>query len=252
MLILYGKMADVVARQKIGHIPISGMKYWYGDYFPEDHSFNCYSVDQFPNSHLPSHFHTQNQFQFFVRGTGTLGRSPHRLQPYTIQYAGAYTGYGPIVSGDQGMQYITMRDRYDLRTMFIPRDRALLKPGPKTSWMSKNIVPASKEVLFNLRSVEQLYFTNNDVKGMAVERIRIPRHSFHLLKAVDHASSMFAFVLQGSIIWTNRTLEYLDVLFARVNMLPVEIRTNDHPAELIVFFIPANDPIYEENSHAQA
>ena len=53
------------------------------------------------------HFHRQNQFQVFVGGSGSLGR--HALAPVVVHYAGAYTGYGPLLAGPEGIQYFTLR-----------------------------------------------------------------------------------------------------------------------------------------------
>ena len=53
----------------------------------------------------------QNQFQLFVDGQGTIG--PEQIRPITVHYAGAYTGYGPIMSGPQGLKYFTIRSAFE-------------------------------------------------------------------------------------------------------------------------------------------
>ncbi len=68
------------------------------------HSF---LLEQPPNTTLEAHFHRNNQFQVFVEGGGTIGR--HALGPVVVHYAGAYTGYGPLVSGPQGLKYFKLR-----------------------------------------------------------------------------------------------------------------------------------------------
>jgi hypothetical protein len=64
-------------------------------------------IEQPPNATLVPHFHRQNQFQLFVDGGGTLGK--HAVETVTVHYAGAYTGYGPLISGNQGIKYFTIR-----------------------------------------------------------------------------------------------------------------------------------------------
>ena len=77
------------------------------------------------------HFHIHNQFQLLARGAGTIGRSPKDLGSFIVQYAGAYTVYGPIVAGSEGVGYITMRAFRAPGAKFVPQQRGVLKPGPK-------------------------------------------------------------------------------------------------------------------------
>src|SRR5262249_40491644 len=52
-------------------------------------------------------FHDVDQYQVFVRGGGRLGRTP--ADPVTFHYADAYTPYGPIVGGGEGIDFLTIR-----------------------------------------------------------------------------------------------------------------------------------------------
>ena len=56
----------------------------------------AFLVEQPPDYALAPHFHRENQFQLFVEGSGTIGRDA--LGAVTVHYAGAYTGYGPLLS----------------------------------------------------------------------------------------------------------------------------------------------------------
>lgn len=59
---------------------------------------------EIPGSQILPHFHTIDQFQVFVDGSGRLGS--HVVDPIAIHYTNGYTGYGPIVAGENGF-YIT-------------------------------------------------------------------------------------------------------------------------------------------------
>lgn len=67
----------------------------------------AFLIEQPPNYTLLPHFHRQNQFQLFVEGSGSIGRAA--LGAVTVHYAGAYTGYGPLLSGADGIKYFTIR-----------------------------------------------------------------------------------------------------------------------------------------------
>jgi hypothetical protein len=76
-----------------------------------DASPMIYLVDQEPNSSIQTHFHQVDQFQIFVGGSGAMGRTP--LAPISIHYTTGFTGYGPLKSGPDGLQYLTIRNRWD-------------------------------------------------------------------------------------------------------------------------------------------
>jgi len=86
-------------------------------------------VEQPPGSTLASHFHTQNQFQLVMAGTGTLGA--HEVRQGSVHYAGAYTGYGPVVAGPQGLSYFTIRAVFETGANFIASARDKMMRGPK-------------------------------------------------------------------------------------------------------------------------
>ncbi len=85
----------------------------------------AYRVDQGPGTVSHPHFHQANQFQVFVEGAGFFGKQPVRA--VRAQFAQAFTPYGPIVAGDPGLSYLTLRNGWDPGAQFMPAQRALLK-----------------------------------------------------------------------------------------------------------------------------
>ncbi len=92
-----------------------------------DNSPMIYLVDQEPNSSIDMHFHQVDQYQIVVGGSGSMGRYP--LTPITIHYASPYTGYGPLKSGPDGLQYLTIRSRWDPGLRPLPEARNELPPS---------------------------------------------------------------------------------------------------------------------------
>jgi hypothetical protein len=78
---------------------------------------------------IPTHFHSVEQFQYFVTGTGTIGG--RRVEGGFVHYADRYTPYGPLCAGPAGMTYATLRPCHDTGVFVMPeaRDRlaALLR-----------------------------------------------------------------------------------------------------------------------------
>src|SRR3954464_12357154 len=64
----------------------------------------AFLVEQPPGSVVQTHFHEANQFQLVVGGSGTLGK--HAVQPIAVHYSNAFSAYGPITAGEEGLQYL--------------------------------------------------------------------------------------------------------------------------------------------------
>lgn len=90
-----------------------------------------------PGSTVLAHYHSVDQFQVFLDGSGKLGR--HDINPISIHYTNRYTGYGPIVAGPSGVSYYVLRPEFDQlvtgQYLHIPELREKLKrqPGRKRS-----------------------------------------------------------------------------------------------------------------------
>ncbi|MGE3419743.1 MAG: hypothetical protein AB7I42_27100 [Bradyrhizobium sp.] len=79
---------------------------------------------QAPGWTLPVHFHMQHQFQVVLRGSGTLGK--HTLAPGSVHYTSPQSGYGPIVAGDDGLDYFTIRVLTDKGAWYLPDARSAM------------------------------------------------------------------------------------------------------------------------------
>jgi len=82
-----------------------------------------------PHAALRPHFHSVEQFQVFVGGEGTLGKDP--IRPVLAFYTDAYTSYGPITAGADGLSFFTFRRRQDAGAHYMPESRGELAPSPR-------------------------------------------------------------------------------------------------------------------------
>ena len=81
----------------------------------------AFLVEQPPGSVVQTHFHVANQFQIVVAGSGKLGG--HAVEPVAVHYSNAYSAYGPIAAGPEGLQYFTLRNGYDPGARYLPAAR---------------------------------------------------------------------------------------------------------------------------------
>ena len=80
-------------------------------------------------STIHPHFHDVDQFQIIVGGGGRLGKDDAR--PVCFHYADAYAPYGPIVAGEEGIAFFTLRLACEGGYFPMPGSRHLMpgKPG---------------------------------------------------------------------------------------------------------------------------
>ncbi|MBT2325012.1 hypothetical protein J7E62_22005 [Variovorax paradoxus] len=102
-------------------------------------------VEQPPGALLAPHFHTQNQFQVVMAGGGKLGA--HEVAAGSVHYAGAYTGYGPVVAGPEGLSYFTIRAVFESGANFIDSARDKMVRGPKRHVQGPPLASAAESEL---------------------------------------------------------------------------------------------------------
>jgi hypothetical protein len=88
----------------------------------------AFLVEQDPGCVAPAHFHQADQFQVVLAGEGRLGT--HDVAPVTVHFTGAWSPYGPLVAGDTGLHYFTLRNGWDPGARYMTEDRALLRNVP--------------------------------------------------------------------------------------------------------------------------
>lgn len=198
-------------------------------------------AEQPPNCELLTHFHRQNQFQLFVDGNGTIGRE--QVGPVTVHYAGAYTGYGPLLSGAAGLKYFTIRSVFD--TGFIPASEAREKMvrGPKRHAQARLGEPWSVERLASL-DAPQVNWALPEDKGLGAVHVRLPAGAAFPLDALPDSHGQFVFVLAGSAAVRDATLAPWESVFATADERDVSIVAGAQGAELVVLHMPLTAPEY--------
>ncbi len=78
-----------------------------------------------PGARIEPHFHDVDQFQIFIGGSGTIGAQP--VRPVTFHYADAFTPYGPIVAGGDGIVWFTLRLAAASAVYSMPESRHLMQ-----------------------------------------------------------------------------------------------------------------------------
>lgn len=191
----------------------------------------CYLIEQAPDSVIPPHFHQANQFQVIVAGSGRLGR--HEVRPLSVHYAGAYTPYGPICSGAEGLHYFTIRDGYDPGARFMPGARAELPPGRR-----RQIVGELSPGAASPARLEEVALLDPEADGLAAWSVRMPAGAEWTSPAADPGGRQIVLLVRGQAQCAERALKP----FSCISLAPQEaapsIRAAAQGADLLMLRFP--------------
>jgi hypothetical protein len=192
-------------------------------------------VEQPANAVLAPHFHTQNQFQVVKAGNGTLGA--HAVGPGSVHYAGAFTGYGPLVAGPAGLSYFTIRAVYETGANFLPAARDRLRRGPKRNAHGPVHEPLAIEALRGLESVRQIPLIAPQ-DGLEAYALQLPPSS-RLEPVEAHGSGQFQLVLAGVLETPQRQLQAWESRYLSPGEDASGCLVGDSGVHLLVLHMPA-------------
>lgn len=85
----------------------------------------AFLVEKEPGAVVHPHFHQADQFQVVVGGGGSLGT--HAVGPGAVHYTDRFSAYGPIIAGDEGIAWFTLRNAWDPGARYMPAHRQELR-----------------------------------------------------------------------------------------------------------------------------
>lgn len=154
-------------------------------------------IEQPPGFEFMPHFHRNNEFQIFVGGSGSIGA--HALTPVVVHYAGAYTGYGPLVAGPLGIQYFTLRPVAE--SGFIPaaEHRERMIRGPKRHAQSQPLAVSTPEAMRLSDEIDDSFVIPLGDDGMGARLLRLPPGHAIDVTHPPGCQGQFIFVLDGGV-----------------------------------------------------
>jgi hypothetical protein len=226
--------AEVAATRQYFVLP-NGTGVWRTNYIRADHdqlpSPEAYLIEQDANQDVQSHFHEQPEFQLIVDGTGSLGRNA--VTPITMHYANAYTGYGPISAGPQGISYVTLRPMRDNGAMWLPEDREKMKRAPKKFFHSAPIASLTASERMRL-SAPIVATIADEGEGLGAWKIVCGPHQSVMAASPSLGGGQYLFLHQGSAQLNAKPMSAIAYAFASADEAPVNIRSGADGAELLV------------------
>jgi hypothetical protein len=210
----------------------------------EDRTFSptVFLIEQPPGATISAHLHHNNQFQVFIHGGGKIG--PRSLDPVTVHYAGAYTAYGPLVAGPEGLHYFTLRTVCERGAILVRNAEGKWPDGPRRHATSKPVGvfdPASLRALSQPATTVVLPQAED---GLAATSTVLPPHGVMPLVEIGAGEGVFLVLLSGSIeLAGERLLADESIYLSKDEAFPV-IVAGEAGAQLLALVPPQRDPIY--------
>lgn len=178
-----------------------------------------------PQARLRPHYHSAEQFQVFVGGDGRLGNDP--IEPPLAFYTDAYTSYGPITAGVDGLRFFTFRREHDSGASYMPESRGGRGPSPRRRLAVRLGDVAAQE--------------SARTSGVGIELVRIGPDEPATILSGTPVAERFALVLAGDLVVADTAAAQWSVLHDRPGGDPVEVRAAGTGATVGVFTF---DPVY--------
>lgn len=199
-------------------------------------------IEQPPNATISAHFHHNNQFQVFVEGAGKIG--PRALAPVTVHYAGAYTAYGPLVAGPEGLKYFTLRTVCERGAIVVARSEGLWPDGPRRHATSKPVELLDPESLRGLNGPATVDVLPRAEDGLAAASVAIPPRGTMPRVEIGVGEGVFLLVLQGSVELAGERLAERESLYVSSDEPFPAIVAGDAGAQLLTLVPPRRDAVY--------
>lgn len=196
-------------------------------------------AEQPANVTLRTHFHGANQFQLVTHGGGTIGKD--QLVPRAVHYAGAFTGYGPIVAGPEGLKYFTIRCLFETgnKTSIDEMVR-----GPKRHLTAAPPQAITDQQLRALAEVEEHVMIAPQEDCVAATLLRVPPNGETIGPDPARAHGQFFFVTQGTLRHQDLTLAAWESVFVSRDEPALRLVAGDAGVELLCLEFAAMEPVY--------
>lgn len=199
-------------------------------------------IEQPPNATISAHFHHNNQFQVFVEGGGKIG--PRALAPVTVHYAGAYTAYGPLVAGPEGLKYFTLRTVCERGAIVVARSEGLWPEGPRRHATSKPVELFDAAALKALSAPATTEVLPVAEDGLAAASVALPPHGTMPPVEIGVGEGVFLLVLSGSVDLAGEQLVERESIYVSTDEPFPAIVAGDAGAQLLTLVPPQRNPVY--------
>lgn len=184
------------------------------------------------------HFHENDQFQVVVGGGGVLGK--HKLSIHAVHFSRAYTPYGPINFGADGLSFLTLRARKDQGAQYLPELRDKLKAVPdRKPWQ---ITEAPDFTLAGDVSVKP-FSQIKDARGLAAYSLSMKPHATVSVPDPSQSGGQHIIVTKGSLVYQGREYKAVAIAFVKPHEGAWQIVAGPEGVEALVLNYPRREAV---------
>jgi rubredoxin len=190
------------------------------------------------------HFHENDQFQVVVSGGGVLGK--HKLSIHAVHFSRAYTPYGPINFGADGLGFLTLRARKDPGAQYLPAAREkLVGVAQRKPWQVTEAPDFTRTGDVSLRPFAQI----KDDQGLAAYALSVAPNVAVTAPDPSNSGGQHIIVTKGSLAYQGREYKGLAMAFVKPHEGAWQIVAGPEGLEALVLNYPrreavaANDPV---------
>ena len=190
----------------------------------------AFLVEQDPGEVANAHYHQADQFQVVVAGEGTLGS--HDVRPISVHFAGAFTAYGPIRAGAEGLSYFTLRNRFD------PGARYMMRGENRTALRQVRPRRHREAVAGPLDRSGTVLLLGPDADGLAAWHYRLAPGESLAGAAPTEGQGQYWLVAEGSVARGGTTLGPLSCAFVHPDDRAFAVTAGENGAGLLAMQFP--------------
>ena len=189
------------------------------------------------------HFHENDQFQVVVSGGGVLGK--HKLSIHTVHFSRAYTPYGPINFGAEGLGFLTLRARKDPGAQYLPdaRDK-LVGIAQRKPWQVTEAPDFTRSGDVSLKPFSQI----KDDRGLAAYSLSLAPNAAVSAPDPSHSGGQHIIVTKGSLAYQGREYKAITIAFVKPYEGAWQLVAGPEGLEALVLSYPRREPVAANDS----
>lgn len=200
---------------------------------------HAFLVEGVPGRVIRSHFHDNDQYQVIVYGGGVLGK--HDLSVNAVHFSRAHTPYGPIVFGEQGLGFLTLRAHKDPGAQYldVPESKARLSTIPdRKPWQATE--PPKFQAIESgaaLHEFEQI----RDDQGLASFSLSLAPNARATAPDPANTNGQYLIITKGSLLHEGKEYRALSVAFVKPHERAFELVAGAEGLDALVLHFPRVD-----------
>jgi hypothetical protein len=197
---------------------------------------------------IPPHFHGVDQWQVVIDGGGRLGK--HSAAPVVVHYTDGYTPYGPIVAGEDGIEFYTLRVQSYLGVHVMPGSRSeMARRARRALTVAAGLKVGEPATATAGDPIHELVAKDD---GVAAWSIRLAPAAIAMAPSPAHGGGQYHIVVNGTWAHAGEQLPPKSVAFVEPGEPAVQYQAGPDGLEVVVTQFPQVPTVLELQREAEA